>query len=512
MDVLLKQIADHHLLNGLFCKELGLWEGKMGMSLFFFLLSRHTGNHWYEEFAGELLEDVCGSLSQRCSVTFADGLCGIGWAIEFLKKEGFVEGDTDEILEEVDRQVMERDVRRITDASLETGLAGIAAYVRSRLDSERSIKNHHPFDSEYLSDLDVVCRKCHIPWMTPAYQTSPLWQTIWPMLPSSDVLSWQKGVMMLEQNVSNIKTSESDQLYSYERNRLYRQAESLSEEGHAMIRHANQPECMEAGKRRSYRKQGKQLCLRSLQLYGEALSISTRKCLLVFSQESTGSQYGIGTYIHQLIQCFDAMEWDVHVITLYVSEVQEVRFHLKDNAAWYDYPIPVERLSSNAPIHEDRYFRGISHLWASHVGDGRKVCCHFNFPGHQRLASLFKESLGASIAFTLHYTSWSFELLGDKELLTHFLQQPSNAIKDTFEMEKAFMQETCDRIIAIARHSYDMLRDTYGLPEEKLAYIPNGLKDEYCERTPKERSALRKKYHYAENEKIILFAGRLDRV
>jgi len=59
MTTQLKQIADHYLLRGLFCREMGLWYGKTGMSLFFFLLSRHTGNHWYEEFAGELLDDLC---------------------------------------------------------------------------------------------------------------------------------------------------------------------------------------------------------------------------------------------------------------------------------------------------------------------------------------------------------------------------------------------------------------------------------------------------------------------
>ena len=74
------------------------------------------------------------------------------------------------------------------------------------------------------------------------------------------------------------------------------------------------------------------------------------------------------------------------------------------------------------------------------------------------------------------------------------------------------MEECCDRVIAIARHSYDMLHEVYGLPEEKLTYIPNGLKDEYQERTMEERISLRKKYHYSEDEKIIIFAGRLDRV
>lgn len=168
------------------------------MSLFFFLLSRHTGNHWYEEFAGELLDDVCSSLSLQCPVTFADGLCGIGWAIEFLKKEGFIDGDTDDILEEVDKQVMERDVRRITDTSLETGLAGIAAYVRSRLDSERSCPDYQPFDTEYLKDLDAVCRKQKNCWQATELSFTDIWQSLLHNKQTHNELEWQKGIMILE--------------------------------------------------------------------------------------------------------------------------------------------------------------------------------------------------------------------------------------------------------------------------------------------------------------------------
>ena len=199
MTSLLKQIADHHLLRGLFCREVGLWEGKTGMSLFFFLLSRHTGNRWYEEFAGELLDDVCSNLSLHSSITFSDGLCGIGWAIEFLKKHGFIEGNTDEILEEVDRKVMERDVRRIMDSDLETGLAGIAAYVRSRLESERMDSDYHPFDAEYLNDLNTACQKNGIEWMGDAYSLTALWQTIPTRFPSTDALAWQKGILIINE-------------------------------------------------------------------------------------------------------------------------------------------------------------------------------------------------------------------------------------------------------------------------------------------------------------------------
>lgn len=196
----LKNIADHYLMRGLFCREIGLWEGKMGMSLFFFLLSRHANNRWYEEFAGELLNDVCNSLSMHSPVNLAYGLCGIGWTIEFLKKEGFIEGNTDEILEEVDKQVMERNVCQMTDTSIATGLAGIAVYVRSRLNSERSATDYLPFDTEYLNDLDAACNKNDIQWKSDAYRIETFWQTMLPLLPAPENPSWQKGLMILNNN------------------------------------------------------------------------------------------------------------------------------------------------------------------------------------------------------------------------------------------------------------------------------------------------------------------------
>ena len=46
--------------------------------------------------------------------------------------------------------------------------------------------------------------------------------------------------------------------------------------------------------------------------------------------------------------------------------------------------------------------------------------------------------------------------MGNRELLKHYMAQPTGHIKEAFEKEKAFMKECCDRVIAIARHSYNM--------------------------------------------------------
>lgn len=202
MSSLLKEIADRQLLNSFYYSNLGLLEGKAGVALFFFLYARYTNNSRYEDFAGELLDNVCNNLHTGIPINFVEGLCGIGWGIEFMKREGFIEGDTDEILEEVDRVVMERDLERISDTGFELGLEGIVMYVRSRLDSFRDVCGKPPFDFEYLTDMDTVCCKNGICWRTGVYSMDAVWSRILNYFSSSPYMGkdgWKKGITMIKQ-------------------------------------------------------------------------------------------------------------------------------------------------------------------------------------------------------------------------------------------------------------------------------------------------------------------------
>ena len=148
---LLQRIANHLIINSSFLDNLGLFHGKMGIVIFFYHYSRYTNNPLYEEFAGELLDEIFEEIHDRLLIDFENGYLGIGWGIEYLAEQKFISGDTNDILEEIDKKVMERDVRRITDVSLNTGLERILHYFLTRLQN-----NNHPihlFDKEYLNDL-----------------------------------------------------------------------------------------------------------------------------------------------------------------------------------------------------------------------------------------------------------------------------------------------------------------------------------------------------------------------
>lgn len=151
-DALLHRIANHLILNASFLNNLGLYHGKMGIVLFFAHYARYTKNLIYDEFAGELLDEIYEEINDNVSLDFENGLTGIGWGIEYLLQNGFMEGDSDEILCQIDEKVMERDMRRIKDESKKNGLTGISYYISARLNHSSSCRAQMPFDKLYLSE------------------------------------------------------------------------------------------------------------------------------------------------------------------------------------------------------------------------------------------------------------------------------------------------------------------------------------------------------------------------
>ena len=150
-EILLRRIANHQMLHGSFCGDPGILNGKMGVVIFFFHYARHTGNALYEDFAGEMLDEVLEDLHDEVPIRFSNGLSGIGWGIEYLAQHQFVELSADEALQEIDNKVMERDLLRMKDVSWETGAQGIAAYVDMRLCHSAN---------ELSSLMVLICRSC----------------------------------------------------------------------------------------------------------------------------------------------------------------------------------------------------------------------------------------------------------------------------------------------------------------------------------------------------------------
>lgn len=150
-NIFLENIVNRLILNTSFINNLGLYHGKMGIVLFFAHYAQYTHNPIYEKFAWELMEEIYEDIPVDSPLNLENGLCGIGWGILYLLQNNLMEGEADEILSELDKKIMEWDVTRINDHSIQTGLSGIYIYIQERLKYNRLISNTFPFDERYLN-------------------------------------------------------------------------------------------------------------------------------------------------------------------------------------------------------------------------------------------------------------------------------------------------------------------------------------------------------------------------
>lgn len=127
-------------------------EGEMGRAIAFYHLFRQTGDKEWKEKAETLLEKIMDCCSLELPLTYGSGLCGIGVGIEYLIQEGFVEGDGDEILCEMDSLVYHAiNCRALSCLKINDGVCGLAYYLYFRLRRRKE-----------LDDISVLRNKEHL--------------------------------------------------------------------------------------------------------------------------------------------------------------------------------------------------------------------------------------------------------------------------------------------------------------------------------------------------------------
>jgi hypothetical protein len=129
----LKRIANMLLINASFIDNPGLINGKMGIALFFYKYGRYSGKKVFTDYAGELIDEIYGQINNNTVLDFTNGLMGIGWSIEYLVENKFVDADTDEVLADIDKTVCSNINKGTTLLDSENDLFGPGFYFISRL-------------------------------------------------------------------------------------------------------------------------------------------------------------------------------------------------------------------------------------------------------------------------------------------------------------------------------------------------------------------------------------------
>ncbi|SKA31065.1 hypothetical protein SAMN04488128_103403 [Chitinophaga eiseniae] len=139
----------------------GLLQGHTGMAIVHYLIGRHIDNHRFSESGLALLNEVSDVISSVEDLSYAHGLAGIGWGIEWLVQQGLLaDTDTDEVLSDVDDLLYKSTLfGKRSSISLHHGTTGLLAYFHKRYTSRNPgsshIKNlyHHECISLLIDDI-----------------------------------------------------------------------------------------------------------------------------------------------------------------------------------------------------------------------------------------------------------------------------------------------------------------------------------------------------------------------
>jgi glycosyltransferase len=505
---LLVRIASHLILNASFITDLGLYHGKMGIVLFFYELGRYTGKNIYAKFAGELLDEIYNGLNNETLLNFQDGLCGIGWGIAYLIKAQFVKADPDEVLEELDKRIVEWDVGRITDGSLRTGLMGVACYVINRKtacsnaikEKGQKGKSANVITDDYCRDLMEALKK------NDEKSSKKLTGNLEKILKGESLESMYNPVLQL---IDKIRvTVKKEALFEKPR------AKGLDNNGLAgtglkLIREKKTVLTPLQGEKT-------QRFFQTVQKPEDSPSsgkVSGNKKLFIFTKTSRAANYGIGTYIDNLIKILHSSSVEFGLVHLH-SETSEVKITEKEGYMKIEIPY------SAAPVNNARkyYYRNVAYLLKEFMAEdkGIEYLFHLNFMGEEDFVRHLKKMFHCKIIQAVHYTDWSFLLSGNRSQFRRIISTATrtgtekelhHTVKELYRSEKKLF-ERVDRIVCLSENTRRIIEEDYRIDPQKLSVIYNGLSDE---KSKEEKGVLRSKYGLTDVP-VVLFTGRLDEI
>ncbi len=130
--------------------EVGLFHGQMGYILVLAKYARKYDKPQIETVADFICDNVFRKAGALKDISFATGLSGICWGIEYLVQESILDGNVDSCCADIDREIMKTDVSRMTDFSIESGLGGLWHYVWARVQGNYVAQLQAPFDDDYI--------------------------------------------------------------------------------------------------------------------------------------------------------------------------------------------------------------------------------------------------------------------------------------------------------------------------------------------------------------------------
>lgn len=234
------------------------------------------------------------------------------------------------------------------------------------------------------------------------------------------------------------------------------------------------------------------------------------KKLFILNEAITSSGNGIGTYIQHLITCLSSMDITITIIVFNSSSdifsIENVK-----GIQYFNFPS-----FPNNFIH--KYSHTIINIFRLYIPDSLDNIFLIN---HSPNSSLMKEIKKyypfSQQIYIIHDMTWTIHLFGDVEKYIWILKQrKKNSIQKRYSsLLKSYQEEIemctyANQIICLSQDTFQLLWKYYSVEKRKLFLIPNILFKPILRLSEIRKKVFREKKFLKENEKIILYVGRIS--
>jgi len=237
--------------------------------------------------------------------------------------------------------------------------------------------------------------------------------------------------------------------------------------------------------------------------------------IYVIIQNSIAVEYGVGTYIRELIHSLKGYNLSITIVELR-SEKKTFTIQSADGIEYLYIPAPQKICLPNYDEEQnERYHRNVLYLLKLHIDARCNPIFHFNF-FCASLISLANKAFNCKTVLVVHYLKWAIEYMGNQTRFENEIFKSAQRVTHSesifhyfYNLDKKSLK-AANAIVCLSEYTYHLLSRHYQIPQNCMTIISNGLLKQSSLITSKEK--IREKWMLANNERIILFVGRLDKI
>ncbi len=236
--------------------------------------------------------------------------------------------------------------------------------------------------------------------------------------------------------------------------------------------------------------------------------------LFILKPNTRGMHYGVGTYLKQLTDSLMKYE-DVNILIInYVSDRYKEFTISSAIPRLTEIYIPATVTKLKNQKQNFKYANRVVDFLVPFINTSPNPIFQVNYPDALPIVKQLKSRFSVPVLSVIHSAQWQFAFNGNKQKFIEGyagIKEFDDILKKAIEYEKE-LYEISDKIISVTQYMREFIINYYNTSNGKIEVVPNGIdKTIFQETDCIDKESLKQSLGFGENERIVLFSGRLDK-